>query len=101
MKDVRANLNPDELVEWANNEMRKAHENSMIQMEELPKSVTDTWPGSLKAQWGLRNTSNVFIVWGGGFGHWGLKIGDPSTYLNDGNYNLMWTTNIYVWHQTQ
>lgn len=101
LNEVKTNLNPEELVAWANDEIRKPHDNAMIRQEALPKSVTDAWPGSSKAQWGLLNNSNVCIVWGGGFGHWGLKIGDPSTYLNDGTYNIMWTTNIYVWHQTQ
>lgn len=46
----------------------------------------------------------VVVSWGGGFGHWGLKIGSEAFVpKSDGSefYNIPWCPGIYIWHELQ
>lgn len=45
----------------------------------------------------------VWICWGSGFGHWGIRIGPPAfkaTNSFDDNYYVEWKPGIYFWAQT-
>ena len=44
---------------------------------------------------------HVQVTWGGGFGHWGLKIGRLEYVPDNGDYCLKWVDGIYVWHDLQ
>ena len=51
---------------------------------------------------GSYSDDHVEVTWGGGFGHWGLKIGRLEYAPTDaGNYYLKWVDGIYVWHDLQ
>ena len=40
--------------------------------------------------------------WGGGFGHWGLLVGDESLeYPIDDYFYIHWAPGVYVWHEIQ
>ncbi|HTV41427.1 MAG TPA: hypothetical protein VMF08_12670 [Candidatus Sulfotelmatobacter sp.] len=46
---------------------------------------------------------SVWIVWGGGFGHWGIRVGSPTfkvTDRYDDNYYVNWEPGIYFWAET-
>ncbi|MFO0916219.1 MAG: hypothetical protein U0795_24890 [Pirellulales bacterium] len=53
---------------------------------------------------GSPGRDHVVVTWGGGFGHWGLKIGGE-TYRPEADgsefYNVEWCAGIYVWHELQ
>jgi hypothetical protein len=46
---------------------------------------------------------SVWIVWGSGFGHWGIRVGSPTFKIaqapND-NYYIEWKPGIYFWCET-
>ena len=46
---------------------------------------------------------SVWIVWGGGFGHWGIRVGSlafKATDRYDDNYYVEWQPGIYFWAET-
>jgi hypothetical protein len=46
---------------------------------------------------------SVWIVWGGGLGHWGIRVGSPAFKINnavDDNYYVEWKPGIYFWGET-
>jgi len=49
----------------------------------------------------------VRLIWGGGFGHWGVEIGmkdmkiPPSDFSEWGEYRLPLEPGVYVWHEIQ
>lgn len=46
---------------------------------------------------------SVWIVWGGGYGHWGIRVGSPTfkvTDRYDDNYYVEWEPGIYFWAET-
>lgn len=65
--------------------------------------TSDGPPASLTVEPGQNGGEPyVCVYWGGGFGHWGLKIGSPSFRApDDGDYQLEWEPGVYVWHDIQ
>ena len=50
------------------------------------------------------NDGQPYLVaqWGGGFGHWGLLVGDESLeYPIDDYFHIRWAPGVYVWHEIQ
>jgi hypothetical protein len=45
----------------------------------------------------------VFAVWGGGFGHWGLKIGSPALQVHDDewSYHIKWDEGVFGYSEQQ
>lgn len=47
--------------------------------------------------------SHLWLIWGGGFGHWGLKIGGADLELesNSENHYIPWGKGTFFWHEIQ
>jgi len=102
LEQVKQSLDPTEISAWAAETMADPPPDGRIPKDKLPASVTTEWPDKHKQAWlAVCSTSHVIIAWGGGFGHWGLAVGETNSFLGNGNYFLHWTNDIYVWHEIQ
>jgi hypothetical protein len=103
---AKKTINPEELRAWALESVKhwaKTNgESSILPRSEIPEYIRNLYPyppedveitGGEQAQ--------VAIMWGGGFFHWGLFIGDTNFSLpfNSRNmeypYNFKWVNGIY------
>ena len=114
-EDTKKVVNPAELQQWAMN---------VLQETETTNYSDGNFPRG-KVLLGIRNlqsgddsfedvmvdadksvppeSRSVWIVWGGGFGHWGIRVGPPSFKVADpydDNYYVEWKPGIYFWCQT-
>jgi hypothetical protein len=107
---VKATVNPDELQSWATNLIANANGfggNSIrVSQTDVPKWVglfykDDGDFGEISIERRGVGDTNAFvqILYGGGFGHWGLAIGNPSLVLtnHDSCNNDLWKPGIYFW----
>ncbi|HEY1788201.1 MAG TPA: hypothetical protein VGJ73_08610 [Verrucomicrobiae bacterium] len=114
-EDTKNVLNPVELQQWA--------------MTVLVQTETTNYPDGEfprdKVALGIRNLQSegfpfemvmvdatnsvlpqnrtVWIVWGSGFGHWGIRVCSPSfsiTNSYDDKYYVEWKPGVYFWGQT-
>ena len=110
---VKSLVKPDELQAWATNLIANARsrdgESSVgVKAADIPKWVgmiykDDGDPGRVSIE-GLSNgvgTTNscVEILFGGGFGHWGIDVGYPSLAATTTGscYVLPWKPGIFFW----
>ncbi len=105
---VKATVNPDELQAWATNMISKAsfhgRDSWMVGQSDIPKWVGLIYkdegdPGEVTVE---RSSEGDFvqILYGGGFGHWGLAVGSPTLVLTtngESGFQHLWKPGIYFW----
>ena len=104
---IKATVNPDELQTWATNVIATASfhgsDSFVVKQADIPKWVGLVYKdeGDLGQVTVERSSEGEFvqILYGGGFGHWGLAIGSPTLVLtnHDSCYNEIWKPGIYFW----
>ncbi len=113
-EDAKKSVNPSELQQWAvavlqapqltNSDFEFPRDKVPLSIRTLRSSgflfedVTCDSAESVPAQ-----DRSVWIVWGGGFGHWGMRVGSPSFKVHDAfddNYYVEWKPGIYFWCET-
>jgi hypothetical protein len=107
---IKATVNPDELQAWATNLIATANfgsGNSIgVKQADIPKWVGLIYkdqgdPGQVTIERTRNGDPDVFvqILYGGGFGHWGLAIGYPTMVStnHDSCYSHYWKPGIYFW----
>ncbi len=104
-KRARRTINPEELRQWAFREIskRSGTNDPRIPRSEIPNSIRELYSGGPEEAMVGESEGNpiVFIVWGGGFFHWDIKIGDTNfsePYLNENSeylHNFEWTNGLY------
>jgi hypothetical protein len=115
-EDVKKAANPSELQHWAMSIMQEGTQSNWFEISKIRIPVgigTLASDGSPLQQAFCEGVSNehrtVLLVWGGGFGHWGILIGSPSFRIGspsyrvdhgDDNYYVEWKPGLYFWHQT-
>ena len=105
--EIRATVNPDELQAWATNLIATASfhagDSVVVKQSDIPKWVGLVYkdqgdPGEVTVE---RSSEGLYvqILYGGGFGHWGLDIGYPTLVLtnHDSCYSHPWKPGIYFW----
>ena len=104
-KHARKTINPEELRQWALQEITKrsgTNGDSTIPASEIPDYILKLY--SKRPEDAMVGGSDgqhiVFIIWGGGFFHWGINIGDTNfsePHANeDSEYrDFEWTRGIY------
>jgi hypothetical protein len=102
-EDVKKVVDSSELQEWAVKVLAEQKSDAReIPRENVPASIRDLSSQGSPFQWAAREQNCVRLVWGGGFGHWGILVGTPSFRpAQDGNYFIEWKSGIYFWHQTR
>lgn len=98
-KRARRTIDPEELRRWALQEIAKHSSNHEIPASEIPGYIANLY--SRRPEEAVRGQSTVAIVWGGGFFHWVIEIGDTNfsrPFVSDNPeyfYNFEWTNGIY------
>jgi len=112
--DAKKTVNPDEFQKWAQSILQEAsltNSSGDIPRNQVPVYIQNLYTngGPFESAEFTTDKSvppeqrSVWIVWGGGFGHWGIRIGPPSFRIdlnNDENYYTEWKPGIYFWCET-
>ena len=101
--DVLLSVDPKKLQEWATRIIGKHDVGFELAIEELPTFLKITnGPSSAFISYCDKGGKALFICWGGGFGHWGLIVGD-STCIVENRYPdrpvLSWVPGVYFFTQ--
>lgn len=72
-------------------------ESVFVRRDRLPDCIVKLKPGMV--QFSLK-TKTVHLIFGGGFGHWGLTVGPKGTPPH-GDYCLPLEDGAWVWHEIQ
>ena len=108
-EEVKKVADPSELQRWAVatlQETSQAGSSHEIPRDKVPVGIRNlTSDGSpfqdAFCDAGSAQDRTVWLVWGGGFGHWGIRVGTSSFRVSpDDNYYIEWKPGIYFWHQT-
>jgi hypothetical protein len=104
--ELRQAVSSLELREWAMTEIERA-DGQRVELNTAPAFpgvLRDGPPRCLSVEPAEGSGEPyVFIVWGGGFAHWGLKAGSSGFRAIDDaqNYHLEWESGLYAWHEIQ
>ncbi len=107
--DVKQVIAPDELQKWALIHLKESNSDSAeLPLSEVPKSLRNLRSNGSKIESAFYNIatppkdSYIVLVWGGGFGHWGIDVGAPSFAQPDGNaFYIKWAPGVYFWEETE
>jgi len=100
---VESRVNPDQLQQWASAEL--AHYEGTNATVDIPPKEQ---PELVRGMWGRyppdvcvspdKEHRCVTLVWGSGFGHWGMYVGMPDFVLAEdkGSPLLQWKPGIYI-----
>jgi hypothetical protein len=96
-------VNPAQLQEWAMSQVSRysaTNENVVIPRQELPSFVSNIWGSEAPTAcvWGGVHGKHLVLIWGSGFGHWGMYVGSPGfSYPPSEMHDLLvWKPGIYV-----
>ena len=111
---VKAAIDPDELQTWATNLIHGIKADKSLGLRDLevgqvPRQLRELQSNGSPLQYLWVNgpsdqtpETTLVLVWGGGFGHWGIHVGSPSfRHTNDTTYQIEWKPGIYFWHDSQ
>ena len=113
-EDAKKSVDPMELQRWAMTilaEPQQTNSDFEIPRDKVLASIQDLKSSGLlfedvtcdSAESVAAKDRTVWITWGGGFGHWGIRVGSPTfkvTPTNDDNYYIEWKPGIYFWCET-
>jgi hypothetical protein len=114
-EDAKKVVNPGELQQWAMTILQET-ETTNYPDGEFPRDkvlpgIRNLQSGGSSFEMVLADSvgsvppgnRSVWIVWGGGFGHWGIRVGPPTFKVAkkyDDNYYVLWKPGIYFWCET-
>jgi len=102
-KQVQRTTTPSQIQKWALAEIERAGD-QRTELDSTPSFLDMPDDGPPNYVWVEPNDGQPYLVaqWGGGFGHWGLLVGDDSLeYPIDDYFHIEWTPSVYVWHEIQ
>jgi hypothetical protein len=110
-EEVKKVADPLELQQWAMTilqDTQQSASSAAISKEKVPVGIRNLVSDGSPLQYafcqaGSVRDRTVWIVWGGGFRHRGIRVGAPSFKVSpdDDNYYIEWKPGIYFWHQTR
>ncbi len=104
LTEMQAHVNPAQLQQWAQQEIIAAG-GQRVDITNVPAFIGATSYGAPQYASVDPNGGSpyVHLVWGGGFGHWGLKVGTTTLTVSAGprDYYINWMPGIYAWHEIQ
>ena len=109
-EEVKKVMDPAELQQWAMAILGEtAQSNSIVEIptDRIPAGIRHLMSDGSPLQYvhcdaGSDQNRSVRLIWGGGFGWWGIRVGDSSFRASpeDENYYIEWKPGIYFWHET-
>ena len=104
-EDVKKSVDPSALQKWATTVLAEQKSDAaVLPSESVPASIRELASQGSPFQWASPERDCVRLVWGGGFGHWGILVG-PVTFRapkDDAySYYIAWKPGIYFWHETE
>lgn len=103
LKRIKRKYKPKQLEQWAQ-KLLQAHSEETdlyhVRQEDLPNLIKKLDPPVVPFVTVLPK-SHVVVDWGGGFGHWGLFLGQGSPSSNNVLYVLEWVPGIKAFHTIQ
>ena len=107
LASVERKTNAAELQEWATTQISRyseTNENVTIPRQQLPQFVCKIWgsePPDVSVG-GTQQGKYVALIWGSGFGHWGMYVGPPDLRFrpSESHNLLIWIPGIYVRYPT-
>jgi hypothetical protein len=101
-KDVKGVVNPTNLQNWAIEFLRTNASSQSLDKTNAPLNIQSLYSQGSPFQDGFYDSNSVWLIWGGGFGHWGIRVGAPTFKPDDTNWNyyIEWEPGIYFWHET-
>jgi hypothetical protein len=105
--EIKKIIDPHELQQWAVAKLNKAKTDSYeIPIDDVPEALRNMHSKGLGPEGAfyvigdLPRDSFIEIIWGGGFGHWGIAVGAPSFEKPNGtNRYLEWIPGVYFWQE--
>ncbi len=103
---IQKSTTTETLQDWAVAQIAEA-DGQRVEMDDVPPFIVAANDGPPKyvyvASTEYSAEPHIHAIWGGGFGHWGLKIGSPTFRAVDDarNYHIEWKPGVYVWHEIQ
>jgi len=102
LQRVKAKTDPQQLQDWARTvlEEHKSDGAFFLSPSNVPSFVLNLDP-PIEPTIRVVPPSDVTIFWGGGFGFWGLFVGDGKVPDNRVVYSIEWVPGIYAFNDLQ
>lgn len=103
LERIKRKRQPKELQDWARallDSQTNSNEPFGVPQKQIPAFVLKLDP-PLQPIVIVFPRSHVMVDWGGGFGHWGLLLGDRGSTNNPTLYVVEWVPGLYAYHTTQ
>jgi len=114
VEDTKKAVDPTELQQWAVRVLQETSqsESRMVKKEDIPSSVRNLKTNGLHFEMVTCDSDapapsserSICIWWGGGFFHWGIRVGSPTfkiTPTSTSTTYVEWRPGIYFWRETQ
>ena len=106
---VKQVIDSDELQKWALIRLKDStSDSSELPLNEVPKPLRNLRSNGGQIEYAFYNIgtspkdSCVVLMWGGGFGHWGIDVGAPSfDQPDDDSFYIKWAPGVYFWEETK
>jgi hypothetical protein len=112
-EDVKRVISADALQQWAVDTMAdlRRKTNAVVQLDRdlVPKAIECLNSQGSPFQWADyyegnpdAHESRIMLVWGDGFGHWGIIVGGAAFRLTKESdlFFIEWKPGVYFWHET-
>jgi len=96
---LQKSVDPNEVQQWAVGMIQTNASGRRLAINELPDTLKKTQPSIAELIIGnSESNSSVVVIWGGGFGHWGLAAGNTNYQLNNlaVAYSNKWVDGLYI-----
>ena len=102
---IKARVDPEELRSWATKIIEEREANpkfqDVIHQHAILPSLRDPRVRVVFHKANEQQSSHVILQWGGGFGHWGILVGEPEfrPFRLERIHYVEWKPGIYFWTQ--
>jgi len=106
---VKLVIDSGELQKWAVIKLNDSNKDSLVlPLKDVPEPLQNLRSDGCQIEQAFYKIatspkdSSVVLMWGGGFGHWGIEVGSPSfDQPDDDNFYIKWAPGVYFWEETK
>jgi hypothetical protein len=107
--EIKEVIDPRELQKWAVITLSKSNsDSSKLPLKDVPEPIRILHSNGGPIEMAFYQIGSspksrcITLMWGGGFGHWGIDVGAPSfEEPADDNFYIKWIPGVYFWEQTR